>query len=75
MGSIVVVVVLPFLELVVEQVDVVDDLAFEEPVELFRIDPVGAFDLAIEPGRGRFDVDLINAFIEQVPVEGLSSVF
>ena len=48
MGSIVVVVVLPFLQFVVEEVDVVDDLAFEESVELFRIDPVGSLDLAVE---------------------------
>ena len=40
MGSIVVVAVLPFLELVVEQVDVVDDLALEQAIELFGVDPV-----------------------------------
>lgn len=71
MGSIVVVVVLPFLKLVIEEVDVVDDLAFEEPVELFGVDPMRAFDLAVEPGGGRFDVDVADAFIEQVPVEDL----
>jgi hypothetical protein len=37
-GSIVVVVVLPFLELVVEEVDVVDDLIFENPAESFGVD-------------------------------------
>lgn len=41
--SIVVVVALPFLKLVVEEVDVVDDLALEEPVKLFGVDPVGSF--------------------------------
>ncbi len=48
-GSIVVVVVLPFLELVTEG-DVVDDLAFEEPVELLRVDSVGAIDPSLSRG-------------------------
>ena len=69
MGSIVVVVVLPFFKLVVEEVDVVDDLALEEPVELFGVDSVGAFDLAVEAGCGGLDVDVADAFVEQVPVE------
>lgn len=64
MGSIAVVVVLPFLELVVEEVDVVDDLAFKEPVELLGVDPVRAFDLAIQPRRGRLDIDMADAFVE-----------
>lgn len=50
MWSIVVVVVLPFLKLVVEGVDVVDDLAFEVQVELFGVDSAGAFDHAGEAG-------------------------
>jgi hypothetical protein len=33
------------LKVVVEQVDAVDDLSFEEPVELIGGDPVGSFDL------------------------------
>ena len=70
-GSIVVVVVLPFLKFVVEQVDVVDDPAFEEPVELFGVDPVGAFDLPVQARRGRLDIDMADAFVEQVPVERL----
>ena len=41
-GAVVVVVVLPFLELVVEDLGVVDDDAVEEAVELFGIDAVGA---------------------------------
>ena len=52
MGSIVVVAVLPFLQFVVEEVDVVDDLAFEEPVELLRVDPVGSFDLPLAGAVG-----------------------
>ena len=48
MGAVVVVVVLPFAELVVEDLGVVDEGAVEEPVELFGVDAVGAFDLAVE---------------------------
>ena len=70
-GSIVVVGVLPFLQFVVEQVDVVDDLAFEESVELFGVDLVGAFDFAVESRCGRFDLDVTDALIEQMPVEDL----
>ena len=44
MGSIVVVVVLPLLESFGEQPGVVQDLAFEELVELVRVDPMGSFD-------------------------------
>jgi hypothetical protein len=43
-GSVVVVVVLPLLQLVGEQAGVVDDLAFKEPVELFGVDAVGSLD-------------------------------
>jgi hypothetical protein len=47
-GSIVVIAVLPFLKLGVEEVDVVDDLAFAEAVELFGVDPVGSFNLPVQ---------------------------
>ena len=65
----VVVVVLPLLQLVGEQAGVVDHLAFEEPVELFGVDAVGSFHLAVEPRRPGFDLDMVDAFVEQVPVE------
>ena len=65
----VVVVVLPFLELVVEQARVVDHDAVQESVELFGVDAVGAFDLAVEPRGAGFDVDVVDAFVEDVPVE------
>ena len=65
----VVVVVLPLLQTVGEQVGVVDDLAFEEPVELLGVDPVGSLHLAIQPGCSRFDADVVDAGVEQVPVE------
>lgn len=70
-GSIVVVVVLPLLESVVEQADVVDDLAFQEPVELLGVDPVRSLDLAVEARSRRFDPDVADALVDEVPVEGL----
>ena len=69
MGSVEVVVVLPFLELVVEELGVVDDDAVEEPVELLGVDAVGAFDFAVEPRGAGFDVDVADALVEDVPVE------
>jgi hypothetical protein len=47
-GAIVVVVVLPLAEPVVEDAGVVDDDAVEHAVELLGVDAVGAFDLAVE---------------------------
>ena len=70
MGPIVVVEVLPFLELVVEQLGVVDDDALELPVELLAVDPVGSLDLAVQPRGGGLDVDVPDAAVGQVPVEG-----
>jgi hypothetical protein len=67
--AMVVVVVLPLLQLVGEQAGVVDDLAFEEPVELFGVDAVGSLHFAVQPRRPRFDLDMVDAFVEQVPVE------
>ena len=69
MRTVVVVVVLPLLQTVGEQVRVVDDLAFEEPVELLGVDPVGSLHLAIQPGCAGFDADVVDAGVEQVPVE------
>ena len=52
--SIVVVVVFPLLEAFGEQVRVVDDFAFKEPVELLRVDPVGSLTFPFNRGvRGR----------------------
>jgi hypothetical protein len=69
MGAMVVVEVLPFLELVVEQLGVVDDDALELPVELLAVDPVGSLDLAVQLRRGGLDVDVPDAAVGQVPVE------
>jgi hypothetical protein len=67
--TVVVVVVLPLLQTVGEQVGVVDHLALEEPVELFGVDPVGSLHLAIQPGCAGFDADVVDTGVEQVPVE------
>jgi hypothetical protein len=63
-GSVVVVVVLPLLQLVGEQAGVVDDLAFKEPVELFGVDAVGSLYFAVEPRGAGFDLDVVDAFVE-----------
>ena len=68
--AVVVVVVLPLLQLLGEEVGVVDDLAFEESVELFGVDAVGSLHFAVEPWRAGFDADVVDAFVEQVPVAG-----
>jgi len=72
--SIVVVVVLPLLEAVVEEIHVVDDLAFQQAIELLGVDSVRAFHFAVEPGRGRLDIGVSDALIEQVLVEGLAEL-
>jgi hypothetical protein len=69
MRAVVVVVVLPLLQLLSEQVGVVDDLALEESVELFGIDAVGSFHFAVQPRGSGFDADVVDAGVEQVPVE------
>jgi len=67
--TVVVVVVLPLVQLLGEDVGVVDDLALEESVELFGVDPVGSFHLAVEPRGSGFDLDVVDAEVEQVKVE------
>jgi hypothetical protein len=67
---VVVVVVLPFFEFLVEQAGVVLDDAVEQPVELFGVDAVRAFHFPIEPGRRRPDVDVANALVKDMPVKG-----
>jgi hypothetical protein len=49
-SAVVVGLVLPLFQFVGEQARVVDDLAVEEPVELFGVDPVGSFYSAVQPG-------------------------
>ena len=61
MRAVVVVVVLPLLQLLGEEVGVVDDLALEEPVELFGVDAVGSLDLAVQSRCAGFDLDVVDA--------------
>ena len=65
----VVVVVLPFAEFVVEQVCVIDHDPIEESVELFGVDAVGSFDFAVESWGGGSDLCVGESFVEYVPVE------
>ena len=70
MGAAEVVEVLPLLELLVEEAGVVDDDALEESVELLLVDPVGSLDFPVQTRRGRADVEVADAAVEKVPVEG-----
>ncbi len=59
MRAVVVVVILPFAQLVIEQVDVVADaVGVEELAELLVVDPMRALDLPIQARRARPDVDV-----------------
>ena len=61
MRAVEIVEVLPLLELGVEELGVVDDHPLQQPVELVIVDAVRTFDLAVEPRRGRLDVDVADA--------------
>jgi hypothetical protein len=61
---------LPLLELDVEECRVVDDDTAEQPVELLVVDAVRPLDLAVEARSGWLDVDMPNAAIEYMPMEG-----
>jgi hypothetical protein len=65
----VVVVVLPLLKLVIEDLSVVDDGPVQEPVKLLGIDAVRSLHLAVEARRPGFDVPVANPFVEHVVVE------
>ena len=66
----VVVVVLPFAQLVVEQVDIVADaVPVEQLIELLVVDAMRALDLAVEPWRSRLDVHVADVELLQVPME------
>jgi hypothetical protein len=67
--TVVVVVVLPLLQLVGEEVGVVDDLAFDESVELLGVDPVGSLDHAVQLWCAGPDRDVIDAIVGQMPVK------
>ena len=66
----VIVVVLPFTQLLVEQMDVVADAVLvKELVELLVIDAMRPLHLAIEPRRARANVDVPNIEALEMPVE------
>lgn len=69
MGAMVVVVILPLSEFVVEDVGVVYDDAVEQGVELFGVDAVGALHLAVKARGAGFDVAVADPFVENVIVE------
>ena len=70
MRPVVIVVVLPLPQLLVEQVNVVrDSLLVEELVELFVIDAVRSLHLAVEVRRPRPDVRMANVQVFYVPME------
>ena len=69
MWSIVVVVVFPLLESLGEQVRIVDDFTFEQSVELVGIDAMRALDFAVQARGSRSDLDVSDAYVDQVPVE------
>jgi hypothetical protein len=59
--AVVIVIVLPLAELLVEEMNVVGDAIFvEQLVELLIVDPVRPFDLAIQSRRPRADVDVAD---------------
>lgn len=62
-GATVVVVVLPFLQLLLEGADVAEDDTVEQAVELFGVDAMRTLDLPVEPRPGRPDADMADAFV------------
>ena len=70
MRPVVIVVVLPLAQLLVEQVNVVGDAVLvQELVELLVIDPVRAFDLAVQVRGARTDIDVADLESVQMPVK------
>ena len=70
MRSVVIGVILPRFELLVEEVNVVrDPVAIEELVELLVVDAMGAFDLAVQMWGPRPDVDVADVEGVEMPVE------
>jgi hypothetical protein len=43
--------------------------AFKHPIELLIVDPMAPFDLPVEPRPMRFDIDVLDAFIQNMPME------
>ena len=70
MGSGEIVEALPFVELGVEEFGVIDNLAGQQPIELFVVDAVRALDFGVEPRRRWPDVDVLDTFVQEMPVKG-----
>ena len=70
MRPVVIVIVLPFFQLRVEEVNVVrNPVTVEELVELLIIDPMGSFDLAVQMWRPRPDVHMADVAFFEMPVK------
>jgi hypothetical protein len=63
-GPVVVGEVLPFLELVVEDLGIVDDHAVEQAVALLGVDAVGPLHLAVQPRGAGLDVGMAGASVQ-----------
>ena len=70
MRPVVVIVLLPLFQLLVEQLNIVaDPITVEELIELLVVDTMGPFDLPVEVRRPGTDVDVPNVAVYQVPME------
>ena len=69
MGTIEIIEVFPFAELLIEESRVVDDDTLELSIELLIVDAVTSFNFSIEPWRRWFDVDVADALVQHVVVE------
>ena len=70
MRTVVIVVVLPLSELLIEEVNIVGDaVIIEELITLLVVDPMGAFHLPIQMRRSRAYVDGAYVAGLEVPVE------
>jgi hypothetical protein len=68
--TMVIVVVLPLAQLLVEEMDVVrDPLLVQELVELLRINPMGSFDFAVEARRPWTNVHMSDVSRLQMPMK------
>ena len=73
-GPVVVVEVLPFLELVVEDLASSMTTPVEEAVELLGFDAMRVLDLAIARGRPGRDAAMADAFVQDMPVKACAEL-
>jgi hypothetical protein len=69
MGTMIIVKVLPFSQLLIEKLRVVYNYALEHLIELFFVDSVASLYFPIQPGPSRLDIYMINALVQHMPVE------